>query len=65
MTNADFERVLKSTRFKDNMTAALQLVFVRKMTQTEAAKKIGVTRQAVSAAAISFRKACLHEAVVV
>ena len=65
MTNEDFQRVIKTTRFKETMVAALQLVMVRKMTQADAAKSLGVSRQAVSAAAISFRKACLDEAVVV
>ena len=65
MTNEDFQRVLKTTRFKDTMAAALQLVMVRRMTQAAAAKSLGVSRQAVSAASISFRKACLEEAVVV
>lgn len=65
MTIDDFNRVIKHTRFKPNMASAIQMVMVDKLTQAAAAQKLGVTRQAVSAAVISFKRACLEHAAIV
>ena len=65
MTSDDFNRVLKQTRFKPTMAKALQLVMVDRITQTAAATQVGVTRQAVSAAVIAFKRACLEHAAIV
>jgi predicted DNA-binding protein (UPF0251 family) len=65
ITRENFERAMEKTRFKGKMSEAMFLVFVAKLTQSEAARKVGVSRQAVSTASLSFRRTCNKLAILV
>lgn len=58
ISREDFERAMQHARFKDKMQEALFLVFVAKLTQASAAKKVGVSRQAISKASLSLKRTC-------
>jgi predicted DNA-binding protein (UPF0251 family) len=56
MTPAEFADRLVGSRYQATIREALRMVFVEGKSQTDAAKAVGVHRQAVSRAVASFQK---------